>query len=837
MLNEVARWHDRLAVSIDSIRDDLRQAGRSLLRSPSATVTSVLTLALGIGACTAVFSVVSAVLLAPLPYPTPDRLFHLVHRFEGTTFPGVTAPEFFAWRESMAGAEDAAAYRPPGVMNLTSGAQPEQVVAARASARFFALLGARFEAGRGFTEEEDTPNGPPAVVVTHRFQARQLSDARDVIGKTVLLDGRPHAIVGVLGDDFDPRSAFPIATLTPDVWVPLALDPASVSDAHNIVATARLRPGVSRAVAEAQTAVAESAFRTRYPGTMPTTMGLTVTPLDSLVSGSARSSLLLLLAAVALLLTIVCANVAGLQLVRMSARPREFAIRAAMGASRGRLARLILAESLIAAVFGGAAGILLGVAGMRMLLAIQPGNIPRIVQNGSDVPLDWRVALFALAISLAAAIASGFVPAWFASRRDLTVRLTGRGGQGESGRRRARTIIVATEIALATMLLACSVLLVRSVAAIQRVDPGFDASGVLALQVAATESRYATTAAAAALADAGERALAALPGAVTAAATLTEVPLDGDSANLKIEVVGGAPEASLLGSWRIVTPDWFAVLRIPLVRGRLFSPLDRAGSEPVVVVNHALARRLFPQGDALNGRLLLGRGAGPEFKDAPRRIVGVVGDARQAGLNRDPRAAAYVPFAQLPDAGAEFFNRVSGRMTWLVRTSDAHPALAALARERLRTATGIPVPSVRTMTEVARASTSRTRFEMWVMVVFGLSAVFLAALGVYGVAAVAVQQRTREIGIRLALGATGAAIRRNVINLGMAIAAGGVAIGVAGGLAGAQLLAGFVFGISPRDGVAFAVAPAILLAIALAANWLPARRAMRIDPAITLRVD
>jgi putative ABC transport system permease protein len=322
------------------------------------------------------------------------------------------------------------------------------------------------------------------------------------------------------------------------------------------------------------------------------------------------------------------------------------------------------------------------------------------------------------------------------------------------------------------------------------------------------------------------------------AATLTDVPLDGDAANLKIEVVGRVPEASLLGSWRIVSPDYFAVFRIPLVAGRLPGDRDHADSEPIVVINQSLARRFWPDGNAIEGRILLGRGAGPEFEDAPRRIVGIVGDTRQAGLDRDPRPAAYVPMAQLPDAGMEFFNRVSGQLTWVLRANaGADAAFVAAARGRLGEATGIPVSAARLMSEVARASTARTRFEMWLIAIFGAAAAFLAALGVYGVASAAVQQRTREIGIRLALGATAKTIRRVVLRRGMVLAIVGIGIGLATALALSRALSSFVFGISPRDRIAFVAVPVILAAISLVATWLPARRAMRVDPAITLRAE
>jgi putative ABC transport system permease protein len=822
----------------DVVRD-LRYALRSFVKDPAFATVVVVTLALGIGTTTAVFSIVSAVILKPLPYPEPSRIVLLAHIAEASVFPGISAPKFFVWRESTAGFEDAAAYRFPGPMNVATGDHHEQITAGHVTASFFRLFGVHAAIGRTFSEQEDQVGASNVVVLSDGFWRRYFGGAANVVGNTLVLDGDSRVIVGVLSVDFDPRSASPFVAASPDVWVPLQLDPASHSDANNLLVAARLRSGVTIEEAKAQTTVAVAAFREKFPAVLPPTIGLTVAPLEPLVVGNARSSLLFLFGSVAFLLLIVCANVASLMLVRGSGRERELAIQAAVGASRGRIVRQVMMESAVLTAFGGVLGALLGFSSIRAMLALQPGNIPRIAQDGSDITWDWRLVLFALTLTMVSAFLSGLVPALQSSRVDLNASLKSGGNRAGCGLRqhKTRALLVVSEVALASMLLVGAALMVRSFIALQRVDPGFDPHRVLTMRTAATARQYATTGITVEFLDRGLQALRAVPGVEAAAAMLTELPLEGDNANLRIEPATRETDDYVVGSWRIVSPDYFHVFDIRLSRGRLFTTHDNASSPAVVVINQALARRFWPAKDPIGDRILLGRGAGPEFDDKPRQVIGIVADTRQAGLHRDARPAAYVPVAQLPDAGMAFLHGLGGRVTWVMRTNVAPYTIAESVQDGLRRAIGAPVTDVRSMDDMTRSSSARMRFQLWLMAIFGGVAVLLAALGVYGTAAYSVQQRSREIGIRLALGAASTQIRTMVIRQGLGLILLGIIVGMAGAAGLAQLAAGILFGVTPHDRLVFGLVPCLLGVVGLGAVWLPAQRAVRIDPVATLNSE
>ena len=826
------------------MRDDLRHGLRALRRSPAFALTAVLVLALGIGANTAVFSVVNTVLVKPLPYTDPENIVLLMTTWRGRgSFPAVSAPKLTEWERNTDAFQDVAAYRLGGVMNLTGRDRPEQVSTGQVSASFFRLFGARLASGRGFTAAEDRPNGTRVAVVSHGFWQRQMGAAHDVIGRALALDDDAYTVIGVLEPGFDADSLAAAAGPHADVWVPLQLDPNSDSDAPLLVA-ARLRAGVTLAVAQAQTDAAAVAVRQRFPAVMPLAAGLTVEPLHSVVVREVRPSLLLLLAAVGFVLLIVCTNTANLLLVRASARRREMAIRLATGASRGRIARQLLTESTLLSVAGGALGFALAHFGLRGLPVLGVVGIPDVVADGAAYTIDWRVPVFTLILSFASALAFGLVPALQASRVDLHTTLragSDRAGAGP-GHTRWRAVFVMSQVALALMLLIGSALVARSFINLRGVDPGFDGREILTMQMAVTGRRFATIAGTSQVLRDGLQRVGAMPDVAAAAATLTGAPLAGEMSFLNMTIPGRVLDGpyhggGYLGGWHLVSPKYFDVLRIPLVAGRMFTERDDRGTLPVVIINAAMARQFWPHESAIGHQLLIGHGAGPDFEEAASRdIVGVVGDVRHVGLEWAPRPTAYVPLTQMADNHAAFFNRVGGRLTWVVRTRNAPGRLAESIRIELQRASGgLPLAGVRSMSDVSSASTARAQFAMWLMALFSGLALLLAAIGVAGVMAFLVRLRTREIGIRVALGAETRRVRNMMLIEGMRPASMGVGIGMALAFALARVMEGFLFGVAPYDVAVFVSMPCLLAAVALAAVWLPVRRAASVDPAMTLR--
>jgi putative ABC transport system permease protein len=467
--------------------------------------------------------------------------------------------------------------------------------------------------------------------------------------------------------------------------------------------------------------------------------------------------------------------------------------------------------------------------------------IPRIGHGEYLGVLDWRVLVFAIAISVATGVAFGLVPALNASRVDLDAALRAGGARTSPGRRheRSRSLLVISEVTLAVLLLIGSALLIRSFVALRRVNPGFDAHSILTMRMALTGQRFATTAAVAGLLRDGVERINALPGVEVAAATLTGLPLEG-GAYLPTDVVGRPPDDTFRGSeWSVISPDYFEVFRIPLIRGRLFTERDGRSSPPVAIINQAMVRRLWPDGNPLNDQILTGRGGGPELEETtPRQIVGIVGDIRQLGLDREPAPTTYMPLAQLPDRTTGFFNRVGISLIWLARTrGDPHRFDTIVRRALMDASGGLPVARIRSMDDISSVSTARSEFDMWLMAIFGASALLLAAVGVYGVMSYSVRQREREIGIRLALGASPVSVRQSVIGQGMRLAISGVVIGVVLALGVTRLLETFLFGVSSRDWLSFTAVAILLSIVALFAVWFPAARATSIDPMTVLKAD
>jgi putative ABC transport system permease protein len=820
---------------LETFLKDLKHSLRMFLQSPGFTIAAIAALALGIGANTAIFSVVNAVILKPLTYPDPDRIALFLLTSPQGSGPAASVPKFNLWREQTSIFQDVSAYDfgGPG-LNLTGGAYPEQIKGIHVTADYFRLFGAPIEQGRTFTAEEDLPHGPHVVVISDGLWRRRYGADPHMIGKIMELGGEPYTVIGIVGPgfNFDPPS---------DVWIPFQFDPNSTDQAHYFLAAGRLKPGVTLDQAKAQLKLTADQFRRKYPGgALGPKDSFSVQPLQDAIISDVRTSLWVLIAAVTLVLLIACANVANLLLVRATGRRREIAIRAAIGAGRGRLIRQLLTESVLLSVVGGVLGLVLGIIAVRALLAINPGNIPRIGEHGTAVTLDWHVLAFTLGVSLFTGILFGLIPALDASRADLSATLKESGGRTCSGFRqnKARSLLVISEMSLAIVLLIGAALLIRSFIALRSVNPGFDPHHVLTMEMSLTGSRFEKTAGVAQLVHDGVERLHSLPG-VIAAGTTCCMPLEGGF-GLPLIIVGrpltnGPAHGG--GGWRTVSPRYFDVFKIPLVRGRFFNERDDGASAPVVIINQALARQFWPKGDPLSDRLLIGKGVGPEFEEPPRQIIGIVGDTRDAGLNSNPQPIMYIPVSQVPN-GVTALNARIGPILWIIRTqADPHSLSSAVQKQLRQASGGLPVAHVRSMDEVVVHSTAREDFNMLLLTIFGCSALLLAAIGIYALMAYSVQQRTQEIGIRIALGAESADVRNLVVFQGMQLALIGVAVGIAAAFGLTRLIASLLYGVKTWDPVTFTTVPILLGVVALFAVWLPARRATRIHPVDALRYE
>jgi putative ABC transport system permease protein len=820
---------------METLSQDVKHSLRLLRQHPAFTVTALAALTLGIGTNTAIFSVVNSVLLKPAPFPEPERLVLFLNTSPQGSGPGASPAKFQNWREQTSVVEDVSAFR-VGVVNLTGSGFPEQLQSAQVSADFFRLFGAATLRGRTFTTEEDLPKANKVVVLSHGLWTRRFGSDPQIIGKTISLGGDPHQVIGIVGPGFDFRDF----GLPPDVFVPFQLDPHPTDQGHYFMAAGRLKPGVTLAQANARMKLAAEDFRRQYPNALPANQGFAVQPIREALVSNVRSSLLVLVGAVSFVLLIACANVANLLLARAVGRRREIAIRAAIGAGRGRIVRQLLTESLLLSVTGGITGAALGILGIQALLRVNTANLPRVGRDGVLVAVDWRVLAFTILIAGITGILFGLIPALHSSRPDLAGTLKESGGRTGSGFRqnKARTVLVITEVALAVVLLVGSALLIRTSMALAAVKSGFDAENVLTMRMSLNGPQYTKSGAVDQLVRDGVERLRGVPGVVTATAGCC-VPLEGGY-GLPFIVMGRPLTDGPFhggGGWLTVSPGYFEAFKIPVVRGRSFTERDVAGAAPAVVINEAMARRFWPKSDPLNDKIWIGKGLMPQLAaETPRQIIGIVGDIHANGLNNDPNPTMYIPQAQVPDA----LNELNARLTpmkWIVRTRGNSLALSSAIQEQLRQVSGLPVTDVRTMDEVVSRSTSRQTFNMLLMTVFGSAALILAAIGIYGLMAYSVQQRTQEIGIRLALGAATGSVRSMIVLQGMRLALAGVVIGLGAAFGLTKLLATLLFGVKAKDPAVFATAAVLLSLVSLIAVWLPARRATRIDPVIALRSE
>ncbi len=578
---------------LDDLLQDLRFGLRMLRKSPGFAAVALLTMALGIGATTAIFTVVNRVLLQPMVYPDPDRVVVLEQTFPGGKSVVISIPKYMLWREQTKILQDPTVYDLGGArVNLIGGDRPEQLRGMHVSANFFSLFGMQLTAGRTFTEQDDVPNGPHLAVISNGLWRRRYGADPRILGKSIDLDSLAYTVIGVL-------SPFYSADLPPaDVYLPMQADPNSANQGNYLFAAARLKPGVSLAMAQADMKVATEEFRRKYPTMIDPKQTFTVDTVRDVIVGGARTSLLVLLGAVGFVLLIACANVANLLLARATLRKREISLRAALGAGGGRIARQVLTESVLLAVMGGLLGVFLGFFGVRYLLSINPGNIPRIGEHGAAITLDWRVLAFALAISVLTGLLFGLIPAIKALRTDLTETLKESGSRSGSGIRqnKARSLLVISEMALAMILLVGAALLIRTFRALRTVNPGFETHNILTMDMSLAEPQFQKSTPVSQLAEEGRQRIENLSG-VEAAAMSCCLPLQGGY-GLPFNIEGRAPTTGPYtggGPWRSVSPGYFKMFRIPLMRGRTFTEQDDAAAEPVVIINESMAKQFWPK--------------------------------------------------------------------------------------------------------------------------------------------------------------------------------------------------------------------------------------------------
>ena len=787
---------------------ETRYAARALLARPAFTLTAGATLALGIGLTTAMFSIVYGVLIKPLPYPEPDRIVRLWDSHEKVPFFSVTVSNFFDWREESKSFAAIGAYRETG-LNLMVNGEPERRPGALVTAGLLPVLGVAPEHGRFFLEEEDQPGAEPVVILTYGLWHKLFAGRADILGETLTIGGGAVTIVGVLPAHF----RFP---QQPNVELLL---PYRLSEkqggrvAHFLRVLGRLQDGASLGVAKAELQTVASRLAQQYPDT---NAGWTVAvlPLHQAVGGDVGPALRLLLIAVGLVLLICCVNVANLFLARTSARTEELALRSALGASWGRLLSQLLVESLVLALIGALGAIAIAHAVTTLLPRLLPASMPR----QQDISLDLGVLAFSLVLATVSGLLSGVIPAMRGASGALAAS-----ARGNRATTRLPRFFIASEVALALTLLVGSAVLLRSFAELSRVDPGFDVSSALAMDVTPVSASYSDHVARGRLFRELVSGLEALP-VVRSAAIVHRLPLNGNS-GLSVFVEGRTYDSEVVPNvnYRTVSNRYFDTLGIALLRGRTFTEDETWESGGVVVINQTMAETLWPDGDAIGSRL------SPRIEGPWAEVVGIVSDARESGLDKDPEAAMYFPHAFLPVPS----------MTLVLRSSGARPeGLVPAVRDVFsRVDPGQPVSNFRTLAMHLERELGAPRFRTLLVSLFAFASLTLAAVGIHGVTTIAVRQRTREIGIRMALGARAGDVVRMVVEQGLTP----VLFGLAGGLLGAFMLVnaleGLVYGVSPADPLSFIVLPVLLFGVAVAASLLPARRAARIDPADTLRTE
>jgi putative ABC transport system permease protein len=817
---------------LEDFWQDLKFAVRMLRRTPGFAAVVVLTLALGIGANSAIFSVIDGILLQPLPYGDPDRLVVVWENNLRRSNPHnvVSPPNFLDW-QAQNHVFSGMSYISDLRGNLTGGGEPEQIVAEYVSANFFSVLGVNPILGPGFTPENGEDSKENVVALSYELWKRRFGGDLGVVGKTIELNGKVLTIVGVMPQNF--TFFIKQGTLSgekPELWSPWVL-PAAYHHRKDIgrfmTVVARLQPGIATARAQTEMTAIAARIAKDYPE-FDRNWGATVVGLREQISGDLRPALLLLLGAVGFVLLIACANVSSLLLARAAGREREIGIRTAIGASRWRLARQLLTESILLALIGGGAGIALAVWGTNLLLAASPSNL----LDMQKVPLDWRVLSFSCAITLFAGLLFGFLPSYMSARGAIaeTLKEGGRSASAGRHRRTIRSAFVVAQIGMALVLLAGSGLLLRSFNLLLRVDPGFDVKNLLTFTVTLPSAKYGADPAVLAFFQQLVERVSKIPG-VRFATMESYPPMSGLGAATSVHILSrpaqGASELPT-AAVRVVGPDYLRTMGIPLHTGREFSASELAEMRHVALVNQSFVDKYFSGVNPLGQKVAVHMKSDAESEDKPSEIIGVVGDVRLIGLDTPAEPTVYWPHPEL----------VYSRMTILARTSGDPMAIVSSAHDELHQMDAAePMASVVTAEQLLSHSFSRSRFTTIILGVFAGAALVLAAVGIYGVVAYTVAQRTSEIGVRVAMGAQRRDVLRLILAQGSRLIVSGVALGIAAGLLITRLMAGLLYGISATDPLTFAGVALLLMAVALLACYVPARRAMRVDPLIALRYE
>jgi len=811
----------RGVVFLETLARDFAYAFRMLRKNPGFTAVAILTLALGIGANTAIFSVVNAVLFRPLAVKNPSRLVYVQERLHGT-FPNVSVGNFIDVKQQnqsfqVLGASNEASF------NLATPQAPERIEGEYATADYFGTFGVPPLAGRLFTAEDDMPSSERVVLISERLWRGRLNADRAIVGRQLHINGTPYTVVGILPNTFDPLLN------TTDIWVPEAFTPRQLADHddHYLNVVGRLKTAVS--VAQAQSDLAAIALRLQqeYP-LDDKERSFRVTPLATALLGDQRLALAMMLGAVGLLLLIVCANIGSLQLARAGTRRKEIAVRAALGASPRRIVRQLLVENIALGFVGGMAGVILAFAGVRWIVAYGPTNMPRLDQTN----IDSTTLAFACAIALLASIACGVAPA-LRSASPRLLEAFNKGGERITVRDRVRSVLVAGEVALALMLMVGAGLLVRSALLVAHISPGFDTSNLMSGRVGLPDSGPALAL------HTFEQMIAAadaLPG-VQSAAAVSRAPLagGGGSNGLIAEGKPFEPSNAVVAQLQIVFPGYFSTIRIPLKAGRDFVLSDTRNTTLVAIVSETLARTMWPGENPIGKRFACCE-AGPKGRtDAVwHEVVGLAADVRAWGLDREVRPEFYIPAAQMPASAWDWIGRT---MDLVVRTEGQTIPTSELQTVVASVAPGVPIYEVSTMRQKISGTLQQPRFETFLLSIFAAVALLLSSVGIYGVISYTVTQHTREIGIRMALGASQARVMRDVLGYGLRLTGVGLTIGLVGALAGTRALSSLLFGVRPTDAITFAVVSSVLIAVAVLASYLPARRAMSVDPMVALRQD
>jgi putative ABC transport system permease protein len=803
---------------MEKLFKDIQYGIRGLLKRPGFTAVAVITLALGIGANSAIFSVVNAVLLRPLAFPESERLVLLegINPSEGITRSNVSVPDFADWQSQNQVFEQMAGFVTGGTL-LVSGDETERVRGTAVTADFFPLMRTNPFRGRALQPDDAQPGHDTVAVLSYGLWQRRFGGDQNVIGSNVILSNQSMTIVGVMPPSFD----YPQQT---ELWIPFPLVPSSERrDNRYINAITRLKPGVTIAQSQAQMDAINQRLAQSY---VETNSGWTVQliGLRERMIGAMRPSLLVLLGAVALVLLIACANVANLLLARATVRQKEIAVRTALGATRSRIIRQLLTESVLLSVVGGGIGLLLSLWLTKLLIALSPPNSPRF----DEIRPDLRVFAFTLGLTLITGLIFGLAPALQASRIDLNERLKEGGRSGASGasHNRVRSLMMVSEIALSFMLLVGAGLLIKSFMRLRDVSPGFNAANVLSVRISMPENKYPTGETRVQVLHQVVDHIKSLPGVQSAGAVLS-LPLSGDTFNVGRGYVREGrpftPEEAGVASYLAATPEYFRTLNIPLLSGRVFSDQDNAQAPKVIIVNESLARQLWPGESPVGKRITIWRD-----EDFPRQIVGVVGDTK-ASLDVEAGLQMYVPYAQDANWGV---------MSLVIRTNGEPTSLTPAVRNEIRSLDkGVPVFNVKTMDDVLALSVGPRRTPMLLLSAFAGVALMLAMIGIYGVTAYQVNQRTQEIGIRMALGAQMRDVVKLVLRGGIMLAVIGIGLGLVGAFALTRLINSLLFGVQPTDLATFAIVSLALFATAVVACYLPARKATKVDPLVALRYE